>query len=383
MTVANPARFRTLRLVGMKRFRIREHERGVLWQDGEARRVLGPGAHWFFDPFGRVAVDIHDRRLPWLPNEGLDLLLRSGILRDEAEALDLLDHQRALVWLNGRFAGILGPGLHAWWRGVAKVEAEVLDIREANGAFRSAKAKSIVATPQVLKHIRVVEVPAESRAAYFRNGGLVGILPPGRHAYWIGPEQLVFTVVDTREQLLDIGGQELLTADKLGVRLNAVLSFRVADVAKSLQAAADVRQALYREAQLILRARVGERDLDALMADKEALAGEMEKAVRVRAADYGLEVASFGVRDIILPGNIKDLLLKAVEARKASEAATIVRREETAAMRHQLNSAKLLADNPVLMRLRELETLEKVAVGGKLKVVLGDKGLREKLTELV
>src|SRR5215216_5119581 len=76
---------------------------------------------------------------------------------------------------------------------------------------------------------------------------------------------------------------------------------------------------------------------------------------------------------VILPGDMKDLMNKVTEAKKAAEADLIVRREETAAIRSQANTAKLLADNPTLMRLRELEVLEKVAATSKLSVVLGEK----------
>ena len=88
-------------------------------------------------------------------------------------------------------------------------------------------------------------------------------------------------------------------------------------------------------------------------------------------------------RDVILPGDMKDLMNKVTEARKAAEANLISRREETAAMRSQANTAKLLADNPVLMRLRELEVLEKIAAAGKLNIVLGEKGLADKVVNLL
>ena len=78
---------------------------------------------------------------------------------------------------------------------------------------------------------------------------------------------------------------------------------------------------------------------------------------------------------MILPGDMKDLMNKVTEAKKAAEANLITRREETAALRSQANTAKLLADNPTLMRLRELEVLEKIVAGGGLNVVLGEKGL--------
>jgi hypothetical protein len=97
----------------------------------------------------------------------------------------------------------------------------------------------------------------------------------------------------------------------------------------------------------------------------------------------GLSIVSVGVRDIILPGEMKDLMNKVTEAKKAAEANLIVRREETAAMRSQANTAKVLADNPTLMRLRELEVLEKVATSGKLSVVLGEKGLADRVVNLL
>ena len=189
--------------------------------------------------------------------------------------------------------------------------------------------------------------------------------------------------VDLRETMLDIGGQEIMTADKVTLRLNAVVTYRVVDARKAVSAADDARQALYREAQLALRAVVGARELDPFLADKDAVAKELEEIVRQRVAALGLEIVSVGIRDVILPGDMKDLMNKVTEAKKAAEANLIVRREETAAMRSQANTAKLLDDNPTLMRLRELEVLEKVATSGKLNVVLGEKGLAERVVNLL
>ena len=164
-----------------------------------------------------------------------------------------------------------------------------------------------------------------------------------------------------REQALDVAGQEIMTADKVTLRMNALVTYRITDARKAVMVTDGAKQSLYREAQLALRAVVGTRDLDSFLTDKDAVAGEFEEQVRQRAGDLGLEVVSVGVRDVILPGDMKDLMNKVTEAKKAAEANLIARREETAAMRSQANTAKLLADNPTLMRLRELEVLEKVA----------------------
>ena len=129
------------------------------------------------------------------------------------------------------------------------------------------------------------------------------------------------------------------------------------------------------ETQLALHAIVGVCELDIFLSDNDVVAQEIEQAVRHRAGELGLEVVSVGIRDVILPGDMKDLMNKVTEAKKAAEANLITRREETAAMRSQANTAKLLADNPTLMRLKELEVLEKVVISGKMSVVLGEKGL--------
>jgi regulator of protease activity HflC (stomatin/prohibitin superfamily) len=161
------------------------------------------------------------------------------------------------------------------------------------------------------------------------------------------------------------------------------LTFKVADALKAVTVVDDHRQALCREAQLALRAVVGARTLEALLGEKDAVARELDGALRTRVAGIGLEVVSLGIRDVVLPGDMKELMNKVIEAQKAAEAALITRREETAAMRSQANTARLMEQNPTLMRLREIEALEKVAEKGRLSVVVGEGGLAGRVVKLV
>jgi len=179
-----------------------------------------------------------------------------------------------------------------------------------------------------------------------------------------------------------------MTSDKVTLRVNAVVTWKIADAQRAVTQTDDVRQALYRDTQLALRGVVGTHDLDAFLAEKDAVGQEIEDNVRRRADVLGLEIASVGIRDVILPGEMKDLMNKVTEARKAAEANLVSGREETAAMRSQANTARLLADNPALMRLRELETLEKVATHSQLNVILGKStedggGLTDLVTSLL
>ena len=90
-----------------------------------------------------------------------------------------------------------------------------------------------------------------------------------------------------------------------------------------------------------------------------------------------------GLRDVNLPGEMREILNRVTEARKAAEAALITRREETAASRSQANTARLYESNPTLMRLRELEVLERVTEKAKLSVVLGEGGLADRVVKLL
>ncbi|HUT92038.1 MAG TPA: slipin family protein [Thermoguttaceae bacterium] len=177
--------------------------------------------------------------------------------------------------------------------------------------------------------------------------------------------------------MVDVSGQEIMTGDKLTLRLNAVATYRVVDARLAVTNVDDLRQTLYREAQLAFRVVLGTRELDQFLADKDAVAREVEGLLRRRAEELGVEIVSVGVRDVILPGEMKELM------NRVTEANLIARREETTAMRSQANTAKLLEQSPTLMRLRELEVLEKIATASKLNVVLGEKGLAERVVNLL
>jgi regulator of protease activity HflC (stomatin/prohibitin superfamily) len=365
----------------LKIIKVQTYEAGLYFRDGEFRGLLGPGRHWFFDPLGRVKVDVVSLRAPWLVHEKLDVIVKSGALEGRAKVLDLKDHERALVWINGRFSHVMPPGLGAYWTTHKDVQVEVVDARAVR--FAHAELPVILQSATFGNLLQIQIVPPGFAGPWFKDGSFVETLPPGRYAFWKYVAEVKLVPVDSREQILDVAGQEIMTADKVTLRLNALVTYRVTDARLAVSVVDDVRQALYRETQLVLRALVGGRELDGFLVDKDGVIGELEQGLRRRAPALGLEVIAAGIRDIILPGEMKDLLNKVTEAKKAAEANLIVRREETAAMRSQANTAKLLQDNPTLMRLRELEALEKVAASAKLSVVLGDKGLTERVVNVL
>jgi regulator of protease activity HflC (stomatin/prohibitin superfamily) len=365
----------------LRRFKVRENERGLLFKDGVFQEVLGPGVYWYLDPLRKRAVEIAPVRLPWLVHDQLDVIVRSGALRREARVLDLKAHERAIVWVDGRLEAVLKPGLYALWTVFRDVKAEIVDARGA--LFEHEQLAAILELRGTALLLDAVAVEAGHAGLLFKNGRHEATLGAGLYALWKGVARARVAVVELREQTADVAGQEIMTADKVTLRLNAVVTFKVADPLRAVSAAEDYRQALYREAQLALRAVVGARTLEALLGEKEAVARELDGALRTRSAELGVEVVSLGIRDVILPGEMKELMNRVIAAQKAAEAALVTRREETAAMRSQANTARLFEQNPTLMRLRELETLEKVAEKGRLSVVVGEGGLAGRIVKLV
>ena len=367
--------------VVLRRFKVREHERGLRFEDREFKGVMRPGRHFVWDPLRKVHADVVSVRDVWLDHPDLDVIAKSGALGAEAKVLDLKDHERAVVWVDGRVEAVLKPGLYALWTIFHDVRIEVFDARTVR--FEHVDLAVIAQARGALPLLEAVTVEAGHAGLFFKDGRHEATLGPGAHAFWKGVAKARILDVDLREQVVDVAGQELMTADKVTLRLNAVVAFKVADPLKAVSTVEDYRQALYREAQLALRGVIGTRELDALLGDKDAVARELDSVVRGRVAGFGVEVTALGIRDVILPGEMKDLMNKVTEAKKAAEAALITRREETAAMRSQANTAKILESSPTLMRMRELEVLEKVSEKANLTVVLGEKGLADRVVKLL
>ena len=367
--------------VFLRWFKVREHERGLLFKDRQFKDVRGPGRHFMWDVLRKIHVDVVSVRDVWLDHADLDVIAKSGALDAEARVVDLKDYERAVVWVDGRVEAVLKPGLYALWTVFHDVRVEVFDAREVR--FEHRDLAVIAQARGAAPLLEAVTIEAGHAGLFFKDGRHEATLAPGAHAFWKGVAKARILDVDLREQVVDIAGQEIMTADKVTLRMNAVVTFKVADPLKAVTTVEDYRQALYREAQLALRAVIGTRELDVLLSDKDALARELDGIVRGRVAGFGIDVVALGIRDVILPGEMKDLMNKVTEAKKAAEAALITRREETAAMRSQANTAKILESSPTLMRLRELEVLEKVSEKANLTVVLGEKGLADRVVKLL
>ena len=363
------------------RIRIRKHEIGMVFKDNAFERVLEPGVHHFCDPSERIAVSVLDERTSVWSHPYISEMIKAGVFEGRAIVLDLKETERAIVTVNGAIHTVLDAGQYIVPNTFNEASAEIITADTVR--FDHPKMNTLLSVAGTASVFSVQPIEAGTMGLLYVDAVFEDTLAPGRYVFFRKVGTIKVPVVDLRERTLDIGGQDIMTEDKVSIRLNAVVAYRVTDARKFHEAAADAGQALYRDTQLALRATVGTRNLDTLLAEKDAVTEELAKTLQGRAAALGCAVLNVGIRDIILPGDMKDLMNKVTEAKKVAEANLIVRREETAAMRSQVNTAKLLENNPTLMRLRELEVLEKVAGHNKLNIMLGEKGLTDRVMNLL
>jgi regulator of protease activity HflC (stomatin/prohibitin superfamily) len=275
---------------------------------------------------------------------------------------------------------VLGPGRHAFWKEPARIDVEKFDATALR--LEHGNPDAVLAAAGAAEYVAEVTVPADHEMLVYKDGKLAHRIAGGRFVHWKRVGKVTAHAVDLREQVLDVAGQEILSQDKVTLRVNLVVAYRIADSVKAVETVSDASQALYREAQLALRASIGTRTLDALLADKESVGGEVRNAVSEKARAFGVEVRSVGLKDLILPGDMKTILNQVVAAQKEAEANLIKRREETAAARSQANTARLYAENPVLVRLRELESLERILSGAKATFVFAQGDLATQVKAL-
>lgn len=352
-----------------KRFVVRKNERGLLLRDGDFVRVMEPGTAYLFDPFKRLSLQLWQLDKPFFDHTLADYLRRneSALVERHFVCMDVGEDEVGLRFENELLAEILPPGARRlYWQGPMAQRLELVDIRA--GYEMAAELAAHLAQPALrarpvagLAGLLAIQVPAYHVGVLKMNGKVERLLEPGFAAFWRFNREVTVELVDTRLQAMEVSGQEILTRDKVSLRINLAANWRFSDVLGAFARLAKPADHLYRELQFGLRAAVGTRTLDELLENKQMIDQSVGAHLAARLAGFGLEVASLGVKDIVLPGEMKTILAQVVEAEKAAQANVIRRREETSATRSLLNTAKVMEENPVALRLKELETLERVA----------------------
>ncbi|MGH6815186.1 MAG: slipin family protein [Hyphomicrobiaceae bacterium] len=346
---------------GFFRIVIKDDERAFLTRDGRFEHLLGPGRFRAFDPYGQLKAEVVKVLRTEIPTEKALLLAKThaALAENNFAIVQAGPSEVAIVSFDGEPKHLVLPNTtRVFWRTLTKVDVERIDTAgEIRIARRHLERIDLPRAGTIVVH---TVVDAHEAGLLFVDGELKQRLAPGRHAFWQIGHTVKIAKFDLRPQPLEVTAQEILTKDRIGIRVTLTAFYKVVDPEKASMATGDLANTLYRLVQFAIREAVATRSLDEILAARDTIDTEVRTFVAGRTGNLGIEVGEIGVKDVILPGDIRELLNKVVEAERMAKANLIRRQEETAATRSLLNTARLMEDNPLLLRLKELEALEKL-----------------------
>jgi regulator of protease activity HflC (stomatin/prohibitin superfamily) len=264
------------------------------------------------------------------------------------------------------------------------------------------------------------------RGLWYEDGVMTRLLGAGRYEVpaaqraWWQPRQpkVEVVLVDVRERDLTIKGQEILTADKVAIRVSIIVQFRVTDPLAALHAVASYEERLYTDVQLAARRSLAATTLEDILTNRNRLSEDILRDIKESAGGYGVTILRADVKDLVFPGNLQEIMnrvlaaernsqaqlvdartkadvqrldaqaraeIKRVEAAAAAEAQRLAAAAEAAAqqiktaaevqnLREREAAAQAYASHPALLRLRELETLSALAQTANARIYINFDG---------
>jgi len=361
---------------------VNESERGFLFKNGRFVRMLEPGKHIVHTWHGGHYVICNIAKPVDVRGVDISVLSRDKAFADSVIGVNVPDGHLGIHLEDGRIVEALAPGSYCFWNiGFCEHTFRIIDTSDA--AITDLTPVQLASLPKAL--YSKFEVPEGHVAALCIDGKFCRMLTGGSYYFWNNAQHVTCQCIDLRAQLLDIAGQEILTADKVSLRINFVCTYQVADAEKIFLQLKDYQAQIYAVTQLALREYIGKYRLDELLEQKQAIAAFVLHALQTRQEGLFVTFSDAGIKDIILPGEMREIMNAVLVAEKAAQANVIARREEVASTRSLLNTAKLMDENATLYKLKELEYLEKIcdkvgniSVGGgdllaQLRAMIGDK----------
>ena len=340
----------------MRKIRINEGKVGLVFKKGDYVKVITKGTYWL--GFNKRVLQF-DLTKSFLAPIAEEILLQDKTLKNMLHVIEVKDQEIVLMFQKGIFKTVLTAGRYMFWNGLIENAFETVDLSKIY--ITENIDKSLFKKFDLAKYIRTFEVAAYEKAVLIVDDVFVKILNSGTYRFWKNETTIKIVIADMRQLQLEVSGQELLTKDKAAIRINFNTQYKINDIEKALLENKDYEKQLYVLLQLSLRAYVGTYTLDELLEQKEEVAKAVLEDIKTAAIQLGVTVLNSGIRDVILTGEMKEIMNQVLVAQKRAQANIITRREETASTRSFLNTAKLMEDNEMLFKLKEMEYVEKIA----------------------
>lgn len=340
----------------MKNLRINTGFVGIVKKNGDIQKIITAGSYWIgFN----TSVEIVDVRTCITNEKLIDQINEIQNENEFLQVITVLDGEIVLRFENEILKGVNTVGRYGYWN--SKINFRFIRVNLSEIEIDENISMSVLKTILIAPYVRMVEVEAYEKCLLYKNGTLYRELTGGNYYFWKNSDVLSLKKADLRQLQLEINGQEILTKDKAALRINYNLRYKIVNILNTLVETKDYEKQLYSLCQLALREYIGSLTLDELLANKENVSVYVQAFLKEEALAMGLEIQTSGIKDIILNGDMKEIMNQVLIAEKKAQANIIMRREETASTRSLLNTAKLMEENTMLLKLKEMEYVEKIA----------------------
>ncbi len=359
---------------------ITDNQAGFVMKNGMFQRLLKAGTYRFsfikntWVETEEMSGEVKNTDVPY------SVLAKDKAFLDSTVHIEIPDGYRGFIYVNGKLKAFAMKKEYTFWNVFERVEMKLVSMEDT------------VIGPEVTKQMLAL-VPAKYYTEVSVGEGEIGLLyydnvlqdqlGKGKYRFWNYKYDVTCTVLDMRQKALDIVGQEILTKDKIGIRMNVACMYKIRDAVEFAATISDLKGQLYSAAQLAIREIVGNYKLDEILEAKEAISKEIFEVLKRQEEMFCVTFLTAGIKDIILPGEIRQIMNSVLVAEKTAQANVISRREEVASTRSLLNTAKLMDENKTLYKLKELEYLERICEKVGEISVNGNAGILEQLGKMM
>ncbi len=359
---------------------IKDNQAGFVLKNGVFQKMIVSGTYYFPKMFGyHVEIEEMTGELDYL-DVPYQVLAKDPTFLKATVHMEIPDGSIGFLYINGKLTSFANRKEYTFWNQFEKHEVKVISMEET--VIGSNVSKQMISMIPKSYYTEMPVGEGEVGLVYYDHV-LQKQLSKGIYRFWNYSHNITGKIFDMKQKQLDIVGQEILTKDKIGIRMNVACMYKIRDAVEFAATISDLKGQLYSAVQLAIREIVGNYKLDEILEGKEQISKEIYTALKERESMFCVNFLSSGIKDIILPGEIKAIMNSVLVAEKTAQANVISRREEVASTRSLLNTAKLMDDNKTLYKLKELEYLERICEKVGEISVNGNAGLLEQLGKIM
>ena len=362
------------------KYKIKDNQAGFVLKDGIFRKMITAGTYHFSRALGyEVEIEEMTGELDYI-DIPYQVLSRDSAFLNATVHMEIPDGSVGFIYMNGKLTSFANRKEYTFWNIFDKYEIKVVSMEETVMGNEVTKQMVSLIPHNLYTEIMVGE--GEVGLVYYDNV-LQRQFSKGIYRFWNYTHNISCRVFDMKQREMDIVGQEILTKDKIGIRMNVACMFKIRDAVEFAENISDLKGQLYSAVQLVIRETVGNYKLDEILEAKEKISGEIFVSLKEKEEMFCVNFLTAGIKDIILPGEIREIMNSVLVAEKTAQANVISRREEVASTRSLLNTAKLMDENTTLYKLKELEYLERICEKVGEISVNGNAGIVEQLGKMM